>query len=429
MQNMQEFEVAQAATLGCILKENHLIEDINHKEELFTGQFRLLYRAMKELNAEKKPIDMVSLLTKQLKSNFGGVAVIQECQNRAYVKKYDSYLKLVTEQYREREKVAILNHALHEGWELERITSELNALVSHDVNDRRDIKDTLAKMFEEPWKTKEEASRTLKTGIKNVDLLTGGFADGELIVFAGRPGTGKTDTLIKLFLEAHNQGYKSVFFSLEMEEEKITRRLVANLGGRNRNQMKDPNKYFSQAIKDKWPVIIGEASKIDLIVYDKPRQSIEEIKAKVRQERLLNPDDKILVAVDYLTLVTAEGFKHGFEVKMFTYIAEEMKAIAKEFNVVFVALSQLSRDCEKRQDRRPLASDIRESGGIEQVCNTIIGMYRESLYDHNLSPEDDKCMEWILLKVREGSVGTAFIDYNRKTGRMTDYIGKPSYYK
>jgi len=214
-----------------------------------------------------------------------------------------------------------------------------------------------------------------------------------------------------------------------MEEEKITRRLVANLGGINRNQMKDPNQYFSQATKDKWSTIIGEASKIDLIIYDKPRQTIEEIKSKVRQERLLNPDDKILVAVDYLTLVTAEGFKPGYEVKMFTYIAEEMKAIAKEFNVVFVALSQLSRDCEKRQDRRPLASDIRESGGIEQVSNTIIGMYRESLYDHNLSPEDDKCMEWILLKVREGSVGTVFVDYNRKTGNMTDYVGTPSYYK
>jgi len=185
--NTTDNNVHEYAVLGCIIKENHLIEDVNHKEEFFTGRLRILYRVMKELNAEKKPIDVVTLLTKQLTNDFGGVATITECNNRSYVKKYDSYLKLAREQYQEREKKAILNHALQEGWELERITNELNSLVSHDVNDRHEIKETLAKMLEEPWKAKEAAARTLKTGIRNVDLLTGGFADGELIVFAARP--------------------------------------------------------------------------------------------------------------------------------------------------------------------------------------------------------------------------------------------------
>ena len=146
--------VYEYATLGCIIKENHLIEDPNHKEEFFTGQRRLLYRAMKELNAEKKPIDMVTLLTKQLQCDFGGVATITECQNRSYVKKYESYLKIAREEYTKREKKAILAQALQEDWEVERVSTELDRLVNHDVNDRKESANTLKEMLELPWKDK-----------------------------------------------------------------------------------------------------------------------------------------------------------------------------------------------------------------------------------------------------------------------------------
>ena len=427
MTNNGEY-IHEYATLGCILKENHLIEDPNHKEEFFTGERRVLYRVMKECHEQKLPLDMVTLLTKQMTTNFGGVATLQECQNRSYVKKYDSYLKLVREAYTEREKKAILSQALQSDWTVERINRELDALTTKEVNDRKDIKDTLKDMMEEPWQDKPEEARTLKTGIDKADQLTGGFADGELIVVAARPSVGKTDFVNNLHIKAAEQGYQPIMFSLEMQEQLITRRLVGTVGNINRFWLKNPKEKFSPKLKEAWPTIIGEVSKIGLIVYDKPRQDIAEIKAKVRQERLMNPDGKILVTVDYLTLIHAEGFNHGMEVKMFTYIAEELKAIAKEFNVVMVVLSQLSRKCEDRQDRRPMASDIRESGGIEQVANTIIGLYRDSLYnDHSMSSDNDKAMEWIFLKVREGSTGTVFVDYNRSTGVMRNYVGVPPY--
>lgn len=420
--NMHEF-----AVLGCIIKENHLIEDTNHREEYFTGQNRLMYRAMKQLNHEKKPIDMVTLLSKQIECDFGGVASVQEALNRSYVKKYDSYLKIVREAFQKREKVAILNQALQSDWDVERVTKELDVLVNHDVNDRRDIRDTLKGMLEEPWKDKPVEQRTLKTGIKAVDEMTGGFADKELVVVAARPSVGKTDFLNNLHIQAAKQGYKPIMFSLEMAEELITRRLVGTVGNINRFWLKDPKAKFSDKLKESWSTILGETSKVGLIVYDKPRQTIGEIKAKVRQERLMNPDAKILITVDYLTLIGADGFKPGFEVKMFTYIAEELKAIAKEFGVVMVVLSQLSRECEKRPDKRPMMSDIRESGGIEQVANTIIGLYRHSLYtDCSNSPEDDRVMEWLILKARDGSTGMAYVNYNRPTGAMRDGI-KPPY--
>ena len=422
--------VYEYATLGCIIKENHLIEDPNHKEELFTGQRRLLYRAMKELHAEKKPIDMVTLITKNMKTDFGGVAAITECQNRSYVKKYESYLKIAREEYTKREKKAILNQALQEDWDLERVSVELDKLVNHEVNDRKESANTLKEMLELPWKDKPVEERTLKTGIKMADNLTGGFADGELIVVAARPSVGKTDFVNHMHIQAAQQGYKPIMFSLEMGEHLITTRLVGTVGNINRFWLKDPKNKFSDKLKEQWTTIIGETSKIGLVVYDKPRQTISEIKAKVRKERLLNPDSKILITVDYLTLIHAEGFNFGMEVKMFGYIAEELKAIAKEFNVVVVCLSQLSRKCEERNDKRPMASDIRESGAIEQVANTIIGLYRDSLYtEHELGSPNDKAMEWIFLKVREGSTGTVFVDYNRPTGVMRDFTGKPPYCK
>jgi len=179
--------VYEYATLGCIIKENHLIEDPNHKEELFTGQRRLLYRAMKELNSNKMPLDTVSLITKLSKYDFGGIATIQECLNNSYVKKYESYLKITREEYTKREKKAILAQALQEDWDVERVSSELDRLVNHDVNDRKESANTLKEMLELPWKDKPAEERTLKTGIDKADQLTGGFADGELIVVAARP--------------------------------------------------------------------------------------------------------------------------------------------------------------------------------------------------------------------------------------------------
>ena len=258
--------VYEYATLGCIIKENHLIEDPNHKEEFFTGQRRLLYRAMKELNAEKKPIDMVTLLTKQLQCDFGGVATITECQNRSYVKKYESYLKIAREEYTKREKKAILAQALQEDWEVERVSRELDGLVNHDVNERKESANTLKDMLEEPWKDKPVEERTLKTGIDKADQLTGGFGDGELIVVAARPGVGKTDFVNNLHIQAARQGYKPIMFSLEMQEHLITRRLVATVGNINRFWMKDPKNKFSEKLKESWTTIIGETSKIGLVV-------------------------------------------------------------------------------------------------------------------------------------------------------------------
>ena len=422
--------VYEYATLGCIIKENHLIEDPNHKEELFTGQRRVLYRAMKELNAEKKPIDMVTLLTKQMQCDFGGVATITECQNRSYVKKYESYLKIAREEYTKREKVGILNNSLQDGWELERITEELNRLVSHDVNDRKEITDILKDMVEEPWVERQESEQTFKTGITSIDLMTGGLKNKTATVVAARPSQGKTDFCNTLAIQAGKQGYKPIFFSLEMDAQSITRRLVGTVGNINRMKLKDTNKYLSEEQKNKWMTILGEVSKIGMVIYDKSAQELNEIKAKVRKERLLNPNGKLLVMIDYLTLVEYSESKYFNEVQKIGKIAEGLKAIAKEFNCVMIILSQLSRKCEERENKRPISSDIRESGAVEQMADLIICLYREDYYKPMEDPRDANSMELIVTKNREGATGTVYISYNKMTGVMKDYPDdKPPYAK
>lgn len=156
MENIQENQLHEYATLGCIIKDNTLIQETVLREEYFRGNCQLLYKAMIELTAEGKPIDMISLINKQVERNFGGVATINECKNRANVLKFNDYVEIVIERWQEREKLNILALAAQENWKLDRITNELSKLQNNTINDRYEISDLIKRVYEMPWQEQQK---------------------------------------------------------------------------------------------------------------------------------------------------------------------------------------------------------------------------------------------------------------------------------
>lgn len=416
MENLEN-QLHEYAALGCIIKDNTLIQDTALREEYFRGNCRLLYKAMCELVAEGKPIDMVSLLSKQMQNKFGGVATITECNNRSNVLKFNDYVNIVIEKWQEREKLNILAIAAQENWKLDQITNELSKLQNNNVNDRYDIADLVKRVYELPWQKKEKKSG-VTTGFKTLDIMTGGFQNGSLNIFGARPSIGKTDFLLNSALAAGFSGAKPVIFSMEMTaEEELDLRVIANVGDYNRAKIKDPEQYFNDKEKERWSTVLGEVAKTGLVIFDKSKQSVKEIYAKTRKIIKENPDKQVVVYIDYLTLMKpGEEFKtiDHFSVSAMT---KDLKNLAKELGVPVVCLAQLSRRIEERQDKRPQMSDLRESGGIEEDANLVGLLYRDSYYTKDQS---DNSFEITIAKNRAGAVGLIKCAYNRFTGKLIE---------
>jgi len=168
--------------------------------------------------------------------------------------------------------------------------------------------------------------------------------------------------------------------------------------------------------KQDWVDAVGYISNLKFEIYDKPMQSIQEIRAKTRKAKRDFPDQDIMVFIDYLTLITNNGNFNNDHQKV-TDISAKLKGMAKEFNCPVLTLAQLSRGVESRENKRPMNSDLRDSGSIEQDADVIIFLYRESYYDKNVT---DNTLEVILSKQREGPTGVVKVDYNRSTGVIKD---------
>jgi replicative DNA helicase len=284
------------------------------------------------------------------------------------------------------------------------------------------------------------------SGFIDLDQYTGGFQNGDLIIVAGRPSMGKSALAInfayniaKDFLnkDKGKDKIRSVaFFSLEMPSEQISARILSMETGINTTKFRkgevSPGEY--DKIADK----INEINKIPLFIDDTPSLSIGSIKTKTR--RLIKQKNLGAIVVDYLQLATGIT-KRSSENRVLEIgeITMGLKAIAKEFNIPVIALSQLSRLLESRVSKKPQLSDLRESGSIEQDADIVMFIYREEYYIGREKPNDSdkKIGEWqkkmeevrnkaelIIAKHRNGDTGTVELFFNKELGRFVDWAGK-----
>lgn len=410
--------LAEKAVLGTMLKENYLITESGLDMSYFQEPaHKNIFQAMKNLMRDGKTVDYITLITLSNADDLGGANYISDIKNYANVEKFDDYVSVLSGTWREKEKKNILEIAKQEDWDIAKITTELASLTDNRVSDHKNIRDSLTRVFEDPFIPREDVTGAL-SGIDQLDKMTNGFHDGEFTVIAARPSMGKTDIMLKIAKHTGWAGYIPALFSLEMPEERLVERMIASTGGFNRSRMRNTYKYLTSAQKDAWTKVIGAVSNTNINTFDDPGQTIPEMKMKVRKLMSEYPDSKPIILIDYLTLIKSPVDHKGNKHAEVSEITKDLKNMAREFNCPVIVLAQLNRAVEQRQDKRPMMSDIRESGSAEEDADTIMFLYRDSYYTKD---ESDNTMEIILAKNRNGPVGTAFNYYNKNTGEVTNF--------
>lgn len=406
--------IAEKAVLGSMLKENYLILESNLVATQFTdGTNKMIFQSMKELIAAGKAVDIITLLTTYSPQDLGGANYLNDLSNYAHVEKFDSHVDALLDVWREREKKNILNIAMQENWEIEKISTELGTLTNNQINDHADISEMLVSVYEDPF-IEKEIKKGIPSGIKKLDEMTDGFRDGELTIVAARPSMGKSDVMLQIAKSAGWEGYLPIIFSLEMPKESLRDRLIASVGRYSRSRMRDPYRMLEPIQKERWAKSIGLLSQTNIQIFDKSGQTVSEIKMKVRKLMSQHKGLKPIVLIDYLTLIHSKEHQNNKHLQV-SQITKELKGMARDFSCPVVTLAQLSRAVEQRQNKRPMMSDLRESGSIEEDADVIVFLYRDAYYSMD---EQDKVMEHIVAKNRNGPIGTAATYYNKFTGEI-----------
>ncbi|MGB8031962.1 MAG: replicative DNA helicase [Terracidiphilus sp.] len=257
----------------------------------------------------------------------------------------------------------------------------------------------------------------LATGFTDFDRMTSGLQKGELIIIAARPSMGKTALAINIAENAAlRYGSVVAIFSLEMSRESLLRRMLASQA--NVDQQKIQKGFFGRVEQERLQVALSQLLEAHIFIDDSAGSTVSEMRAKARRLKQ-NSGGLDLVMVDYLQLMSATlpgASRKGYEnrVQEVSAISRGLKAMAKELQVPVIALSQLSRSNEKRDDKRPLLSDLRESGSIEQDADVVAFIHRESYYnrDENMADADKSKAEIIIAKQRNGPTGIIQMHWN-----------------
>ena len=260
----------------------------------------------------------------------------------------------------------------------------------------------------------------IRSGFYDLDSFTQGFQKSDLIVIAGRPSMGKTAFSLNIGLNIIKKLKLPVlFFSLEMSKEQLTYRLLTHETNINNNRLKTGNLY-----KDDWVklnTVIQQLSILPFFIDDTPNPSVQDIKLKIK--KIIFEQTQIgLIIIDYLQLMQNSTSFSSNRAQELSQITRSLKNLAREFQVPIIALSQLSRNVENRPNKRPILSDLRESGSIEQDADLVLMLYRESYYSTTIATTEDQSnrVELIIAKQRNGPIGTVELEFDSNRTKFSN---------
>lgn len=403
--------------LGCILKDNTLINETILQVSHFESQAsQLIYQSMILLSAEGKAIDQVTLLAENYDylESLGGIDFITDLKSKGDIDHFDSYEKQLIENYKARESQNIVANWLSaKDKNNDDLILKLQKIEDESISDVENIKTVIQEISNLP--NIEGVDAGIPTGFKALDDITGGFQKESSYIMGARPSMGKTATMLHFGLSAMKSGAVPLIFSLEMSKEQLLMRYFATIGNINLFLARNPHRLMASQ-KKSWEEAGNQLQQYDFEIYDEPMQTIQYIRSQVRKAKRKHEGKEIIVFIDYLTLINSAGTYHSDHAK-FTDISARIKALAKEYKCPVITLAQLSRGVEQRQNKRPMLSDLRESGSIEQDADCVMFLYRESYYNKEI---DDNELEIIVAKHRNGPTGDCKVFYNRATGKMGD---------
>lgn len=412
---------AEQSVIGGLMLDNQAwdnIADIVNEQDFYRHDHALIFRAISSLADETQPYDVVTvsewLGSRNELDSIGGLAYLSILANDTPTAvNVKAYANIVREY-------SILRALIQIGNEISASAYNADGRTSKDLLDEAErkvfmiaeqgagnregfaaINDLLGRAVqrvEEMYKS-GEALTGISSGFSNFDEKTSGLQKSDLIIIAGRPSMGKTSFAMNLAENAAMGTENSVaVFSMEMPGEQLALRMMSSLG-----RIDSHNLRTGKLDDQDWPRLISSVnmlSKAKLFIDDSPALSPTEVRARTR--RLKREHGLDLVIIDYLQLMQVGGSTENRATEI-SEISRSLKALAKELNVPVIALSQLNRSVEQRPDKRPVMSDLRESGGIEQDADVILFIYRDEVY--NPESNDKGTAEILIRKQRNGPIG------------------------
>lgn len=402
---------------------------LNHQE---------IYKAILVMYRKKIPIDIVTLNTflqeNGLLTKVGGIKVLIELINQVPNLIYlEDYISLIQEKYIRRSLIKFGYQAINSGYitnlSLEKILTELETQIFNLTNKNKNKNisssvDIFSKIFLElKQKSLNPQLPGLSSGFYDLDSLTQGFHKSDLIIIAGRPSMGKTALSLNIAINIVKSSKLPVlFFSLEMSKEQLAYRLLSIEANLNPMRLRSGNLDKKDWLK--LNAIIKDLSNLPFFIDDTPNLSIQDIRSKIK--KIIFEQNAIgLIVIDYLQLMQNLKLKPDNRVQELSQITRSLKTIAREFKVPLIALSQLSRNVENRITKRPILSDLRESGSIEQDADIVLMLYRENYY--NLDKETENLTditELIVAKQRNGPLGTIKLKFDANHTKFLNYFSE-----
>jgi len=431
--------LAEKIILSSLLVSSEAIEICLRTLTIKTFYFKNhqeIYQAILVMYRKKIPIDIITLNTflqdNGLLEKIGGIKVLIELVNQVPNLVYlEDYIRLIQDKFIRRSLIKFGYEAINSGYitslSLEDILNTLETQLFNLTNEVRSNQvsssvDLFSNLFLElKQKSFQSTVAGLSSGFYDLDSFTQGFQKSDLIIVAGRPSMGKTALCLNIALNVVKASKLPVlFFSLEMSKEQLAYRMLAMDTLINPNRLRNGNLY-----KDDWIKLntaIKNLSSLPLFIDDTPNVSVQDIRSKIKKIIFEHKDIGIIV-IDYLQLMQNSKSRIENRVQELSQITRSLKNLAREFKVPIIALSQLSRSVESRVTKRPILSDLRDSGSIEQDADLVLMLYRESYYAQNMNnPTDFDITELIITKQRNGPIGTVELNFDTMHTRFLNSV-------
>jgi replicative DNA helicase len=430
---------AEEAILGGILLDPEAISRVSDRlsaEAFYISAHKDIYQAALQLHSGGKPTDLLSitawLADRNLLDKVGGKNKLAQLVDRTVsAVNIDALAALVMDKYLRRQLIKSGNEIVHLGYETDK---ELATVL-----DRAEQK-VFGITQERPQQGLVSMSETLIYTFQNIeshhqgialpgiscnfydlDGMTGGFQRSDLIIVAGRPAMGKTSFALGL---AHNiaaiHKLPVAIFSLEMSKEQLVQRLLSSEAGIESQRLR-----AGRISQNEWEPLsraIGDLSELPIFIDDTPNITVTEMRSQARRLQAEQKKEMGLILIDYLQLMEGSGDNR---VQELSKITRSLKGLARELNVPIIALSQLSRGVEARTNKRPMMSDLRESGSIEQDADIVIMLYRDSYY--NPDSPDRNIAEAIIAKHRNGPTGTVKLLFDPNLTKFVNLAKSQNY--
>ena len=436
---------AEQSVLGAVLLSDTalpalIIDERLHPEDFYREAHGIVFAAMLDLHNGGEPVDALTIVEHlkqagQLDAAGGRAAIDLLAASVPAVGHVRQYARIVREN-------AMLRRLLRAAYDIQArvhahdapprelvdIAERSILEVAHEDSrkDFRAVNDVLSTELDKLEELSREGKAVTGTtsGFDDLDAITGGFQPGNLVILAARPSMGKSALMANFAENAalHADGKAVALFSLEMSESELAQRFIASQAS-----IKGDDLRKGRVPGSRWAKIMEASNRLaksPLYIDDSSDLSVLDVRAKARRLMQQNADGLGLILIDYLQLMRGDG-RTDSRVEQIGQISRGLKTLARELECPVIALSQLNRGVEQRTDKRPVLSDLRESGSIEQDADLVMFIYRDEYYDRE--SEREGIADVIISKHRNGGLGTVELTFQKEYPRFMSYVGDDRY--